>query len=127
MKFLGFFILVILLVLLANPWLPYWGVMILLGVLSFWKNSSSSISFFAAGLGMGIAWIGVGLFISISTGSDLADNMAEIFGVGSGIAMLVLTGVLGFLLGSFSGLSGSLLRKLIQRERKDIYRGPVSY
>ncbi|MFC3415233.1 hypothetical protein [Algoriphagus hitonicola] len=127
MKFLGFFFLTVLLVVLVNPWIPYWGVMILIFILGFVMKSGNLISFFAGGLGMGWAWMGQGLYISLSTGSDLSDKMAGIFGVGSGVMMLILTGVLGFLLGSFSGLAGNLLRKIFHREQRDIYRGPVSY
>lgn len=127
MKFIGFFLLTLLLVVLANPWISFWGVMILIILLGFFMKAGNASAFWGGGLGMGLAWLGLGVYISFITGSDLSDKMAGVFGVGSSWIMLILSGIVGFLFGSFSGLTGNMLRRLFIREPRDIYRGPVSY
>ncbi|MGM0944222.1 MAG: hypothetical protein ACQEW9_03500 [Bacteroidota bacterium] len=125
MKFPSYFLSVVLLVALVSFWQPYWVVMIVIFAFGILITSRKATSFWGGGLGMAVAWLGQGVFISIKTGGKLADKIADIFGVSSGLWMLMLTVLLGFLLGSFSALSSNLLRKILKRERKDIYRGPL--
>jgi hypothetical protein len=80
-------------------------------------------SFLSGGIGMGLAWLGQTIYLSYQTGSPLPDQMAEIVGLGSGVALSAITGVIGFLLGGFSAFTGSLFRKLFEKKPDNIYRG----
>ena len=123
MKFILFTIVTALLVLFGNPFLPYWIVMILISVFAVLIFPKPIGGFLGGGLGMGLAWLGQSMYIGITSASTLPDKMAEVMGMGSGMALVALTGVLGFLLGAFSGWTGSLFRKLLVSQPKDIYRG----
>ncbi|SFT39636.1 hypothetical protein SAMN04489724_0575 [Algoriphagus locisalis] len=121
MKFILFTFLTALLVIVFNPFLPYWGVMLIVAVFAALIGNKGAGAFFAGGLGMGLAWLGQSIYISSFSGSSLPDNMGELMGFGSGLPLLALTGILGFLLGAFSAWTGSLLRQLFKRKPDNIY------
>ena len=121
MKFILFTVLTALLVLVFNPFLHYWSVMILIGIFAAFIGNKGAGAFFAGGLGMGLAWLGQSIYISTFSGSSLPDKMGELMGFGSEMPLLAITGVLGFLLGAFSALTGSLFRNLFKRKPDNIY------
>ena len=123
MKFLLFTLLSALLVVFLNIVSPYWVVMIALTVLAGLIRPSVWGGFFGGGLGMGLVWLGQTVYISAVTSSTLPDKMGAIMGLGSGLNLMVLTAVLGFILGGFSGLLGVLFRNLVQKKRRYVYLG----
>jgi uncharacterized protein involved in exopolysaccharide biosynthesis len=49
--------------------------------------------------------------------------MGALMGLGSGLSLMLLTAVLGFILGGCSGLLGVMFRNLIQKKPTDVYLG----
>lgn len=123
MKFLLFTLLSALLVVFLNIVSPYWVVMIALTVLAILIRPSAWGGFFGGGLGMGLAWLAQTVYISAMTSSSLPDKMGALMGLGSGLSLMILTSVLGFILGGFSGLLGVMFRNLVQKKRRDVYLG----
>ena len=123
MKFLLFTLLSALLVVFLNIVSPYWVVMIALTVLAGLIRPSVWGGFFGGGLGMGLVWLGQTVYISTVTSSTLPDKMGALIGLGSGLSLMVLTAVLGFILGGCSGLLGVMFRNLVQKKRRDVYLG----
>ena len=123
MKFLLFTLLSALLVVFLNIVSPYWVVMIALAVLAVLIRPSAWGGFFGGGLGMGLTWLGQTAYISAVTSSTLPDKMGALMGLGSGLSLMVLTAVLGFILGGCSGLLGVMFRNLVQKKRRDVYLG----
>ncbi|REG91468.1 hypothetical protein [Algoriphagus antarcticus] len=121
MKFILLTFLVALLVIVINPFLPYWAIMILIAILAALVGIKGAGAFFAGGFGMGLAWLGQSIYVSSISGSSLPEKMGELMGLGSDMALFAFTGILGFLLGAFSALSGSLFRKLFKRKPDNIY------
>lgn len=123
MKFFGFLVLTILVVVFVNPFVPYWVVMISLSILAILLNPGNSASFWGGGFGMALSWVGLSMFLTIQSGSDLPDKIAQILGAPSGTVLVAVTGVIGFLLGSLASLSGNLLRNMLKKQPNNIYRG----
>ena len=123
MKFLLFTLLSALLVVFLNIVSPYWVVMIALTVLAGLIRPSVWGGFLGGGLGMGLVWLGQTVYISTVTSSTLPDKMGALMGLGSGLSLMVLTAVLGFILGGCSGLLGVMFRNLVQKKRRDVYLG----
>lgn len=121
MKFILFTFLTALLVLIFNPFLPYWSVMIMVAIFAGLIGNKGTGAFFAGGLGMGLAWIGQSMYISTFSGSSLPNNMGELMGFGSATSLFAITGLLGFLLGAFSAWTGSLFRRLFKKKPDNIY------
>lgn len=122
MKFISFFFVTTSVVVLLNPIFQFWAIMILIALLAIVMGSSGGAAFFGGGLGMGVAWLGQSFFIVATTGSPLAEYMAELMGLGSGLMIHLVTAALGFLLGSFSGLTGSLFRAIMRRKPTGYYK-----
>lgn len=92
-------------------------------ILAYLMASSGTASFFASGLAMGLVWLGKAISISIETGSSLPDKMAILMGMEQSNLLWVATGVVGLLLGGFSGLTGALLKNLSKQKRSQgMYR-----
>jgi hypothetical protein len=123
MRFILFILVTIGIVVFLNPIFPYWVIMILIGIVSALLGLSGLQGFLAGGLGMGLAWLGQAIFISTTTGSALPNKIGELMGLGSGMTVAGLTAIIGFLLGGFSGLTGSLLRNLVRKKPDNLYRG----
>lgn len=123
MKFIGLTFLVVLVVGIINPFFPFWVVMICIGILSALIGISGFGSFLAAGLGMGLVWMGQSFYLSIYSGSDLPQKMGELMGAGSGMTLVAVTGLLGFILGGMSGWTGASFRKVITPKPTNIYKG----
>ncbi len=122
MRFILLTVLVSLFVVFFNPYLPFWLVMLGVGLLSLAVNPSVVGGFFGGGLGMGLSWLGQSIYVGMLTSSSLPEKLGELMGLGSNLSIELVTGLLGFVLGSFSGLSGVLLRK-ITKDRGNIYKG----
>jgi hypothetical protein len=123
MKFLLFTLLSALVVVFLNIVAPYWMVMIAVTALAALIRPTVWGGFFGGGLGMGLVWLGQTLYISAVTSSTLPDKMGSLMGLGSGLSLMLLTAVLGFILGGCSGLLGVKFRNLIQKKPTDVYLG----
>ena len=123
MKFLLFTLLSALVVVFLNIVAPYWVVMIAVTALAALIRPTVWGGFFGGGLGMGLVWLGQTVYISAVTSSTLPDKMGALMGLGSGLSLMLLTAVLGFILGGCSGLLGVMFRNLIQKKPTDVYLG----
>jgi hypothetical protein len=123
MKFLLFTLLSALVVVFLNIVAPYWVVMIAVTALAALIRPTVWGGFLGGGLGMGLVWLGQTLYISAVTSSTLPDKMGALMALGSGLSLMLLTAVLGFILGGCSGLLGVMFRNLIQKKPTDVYLG----
>ena len=123
MRFIFLTLLTAILVIFLNAVAPYWMVMIGIAFLTALLSPNGIGGFMGGGLGMGLTWLGQCIYLEVITGSSLPDYMGKLMGVGTGITLVAATGLMGFLLGAFSGWTGVLFRKMFLREPEDLYRG----
>ena len=121
-KFLGLFVLVALIVFFIGVIVPFWGLMILVVLAAFLVNPSTGKSFFASGFSFGLVWLSLSIWITYSTGSDLSLKMAELMGLSNDNLLWFATGLIGFIIGGFSGWTGSLFRRVLEKRDKGIYK-----
>ena len=112
-----------LLVFFVGEFVPYWTLMIIVAVLGFFLGKNAVVSFFSSGLGFGLAWIAAILMVTTETDSNLPAQMASLMGLKSEKLLWLATGVLGFLMGGFSGMTGFLLKNMFVRKDKGKYWG----
>lgn len=115
-KSLLLFVFVIILVLIVGPYMQYWVLMIGVAIVSFFIGTGKMPTFISAGLSFGLTWLALTISISIRTNSELPKRMAELMGLDNDNLLFLGTGILGFLIGGFSGLVGTMLRKLLDRK-----------
>ena len=89
--------------------LPWWSMAIAAFAGGLLINSR--MNFLAGFLGIGLLWIVQALITDLSTDSDLADRVARIFMLHNKALLLVVTFVLGSLVGGFAATAGGALRK----------------
>lgn len=100
---------------LMGPWLTYWMMMLVWAVLGAALGGRGTHVFFAAALGVGLTWLAQSYWITVDTGSHLPRQVAEIMGMGKEELLMLVTALLGFLIGGFSALTGNRFRKLFER------------
>ncbi|MCR9015458.1 hypothetical protein [Aquiflexum gelatinilyticum] len=115
-KSLLLFVFVSILVLVAGPYMPYWVLMIGVAVVSFFIEAGKMPTFISAGLSFGLTWLALTVYISIRTNSVLPKRMAELMGLDNDNLLFLGTGILGFLIGGFGGLVGTMVKKLLDRK-----------
>lgn len=121
-KFVLVFTLTAAFVVLVGNFVPFWVLMVLVGLTCFLTGIGPTKGFFSAGFGFGTAWLVLAIWISIDSESDLPKKMAELMGLKNDNLLWFGTGILGFLIGGFSGLTGSTFKKIFERRDTNIYK-----
>jgi hypothetical protein len=117
MRFLLLFSLSGLTALLLGPFLPYWGLMLLMGIFAAFVGGTGTGAFFSAALAVGIVWLLIPLRITRNTGSNLPEMIGQLMDINHSFMLLLATSLIGFLIGGFGALTGNRFRKLIEKER----------
>lgn len=102
-------VLIVILGFFLELFMPWWCVAIAAfagGAMAF-----SRMNFLAGFLAVGILWTGKAMITNVSTASDLADKVARTFMLGNTAVLLLVTFVLGGLVGGFAAMSGAALRR----------------
>ena len=121
-KFLAIVVLTMVLVFFLGMAIPYWGLMLFVAAMSFVLKFRPVLAFLGCGLGFGLAWTIVSYVILVKTGSMLPAQMAVLMGLPNEFLLFLTTGVLGFLIGGLSGLTGALCKNLFKKRDTYVYR-----
>lgn len=120
MKFISHLLIIALIAYLLGSIVPYYVLMILIGGVSAWFRGSAFLAFIAGALGVASVWVLASLIIWSVSGSDLPDKFSEIMGFSNGTILVGITGLIGFIIGGSSALTGNFFGKLFV-ERNDEY------
>lgn len=121
-RFLVLFFLVGVSIYFIGPYMPYWGLMILVVIISFLFGASPVTSFFSSGFSFGLVWLLLSIWISVDTLSSLPKSMSELMGLSNDNLLWFFTGLVGFIIGSFSGLTGAMFKRIFQRKDSGLYK-----
>jgi len=89
--------------------LPWWTMAIGAFAVGFLFASNGWRSFFAGLLGVGLLWLGMSLFIDISTQTALTERVARLFPTKTTPLLFLVTSLVGGLVGGLASLTGSIL------------------
>jgi hypothetical protein len=109
MRFLLQLLVTIILSFILQTYLPWWTMALGALAVGYVIGNKSYVSFLAGFMGTGLLWLGVALSIDIATHSILTQKVNQLLPVNS----LLLTTLVGGLVGGFAGLTGSLLKAVI--------------
>ena len=84
-------------------------------------NLRGLAGFMAGALGVGLLWLGYAWIIDFRTHSILTDKMAKLFGLTEPAFLLVITFLVGILVGGFAAWSGQSLKKAFEKKRRSSY------
>ena len=112
MKFIATIILIALLAFVSGLYLPWWSIALAAFVISLIFRQPPGKSFLAGFLGLFLLWAGLALFIDSPNQHILSKKIAEVLPLGGSSTLLILvTGLVGGLVGGFAALTASYLNK----------------
>ena len=92
--------------------LPWWSFVVTNFIIATALNQKPGKSFLSGALGIGLLWLTLALVIDAQNNHILSVKVANILPLkGSYVALIIITSVVGFLLGGLSSLTGSFVRK----------------
>jgi hypothetical protein len=111
MKFVITTILIILLSFCSGLFLPWWGFAPVVGVISALIPQRPGNAFLSGFLGLFLLWGLLAWFIDAANNSILSAKIAQILPLGgSSILLILVTALVGALVGGCAALSGSFVR-----------------
>lgn len=96
--------------------LPWWSVGIAAFLVGTITQDRFRWAFLVGALGIGLLWLVHAWGIHLQTDGILSDRVAGVFGVGSGMVLVFLTGLIGGLVGGLGGMTGAAFRELFARD-----------
>lgn len=113
MKTIFSIILIAILALLVHSYLPFWWLIALVAFLiSFAFGENSWKSFLAGFLGIFLLWFGLTIYSSINNDFILVDRMSQVLPFKNAILTILVTAILGGLIGGFSSMTGYFMKTL---------------
>lgn len=111
MRFILTVLLIALLSYIAGLYLPWWSIAPVAFLVALFIRQTPGKSFLAGFTGIFLLWLILALWIDAANESLLSQKIAQLFPLGgSSIALIVVTALVGALVGGFAAVSGSFLR-----------------
>jgi hypothetical protein len=111
MKFLTATILTAILAFISGLFLPWWAIAITSLLVAVLVHQKGWKAFLAGFLGLFLLWAGLAWWIDMKNNGVLSKKVAAVLPLGgSGIALILVTGLIGGLVAGFAAMSGSYLR-----------------
>lgn len=95
--------------------LPWWSIALAAGLVAFLYNSKAA-SFWTGFIAVAVLWSVLTFTLSAANGHLLADKMGQLIvpnGAIDGLGMVMITALIGGLVGGLGALTGKLGRKLL--------------
>jgi len=92
--------------------LPWWSFVVTNSIIAIALPIKPVQSFIAGALGVGALWAGLAFGIDLANNHILSTKVAKILPLGGAyIALIIVTALVGALLGGLASLTGSFVRK----------------
>ena len=98
--------------LLAQQYFQFWSIIVLALIGGYFANIAGAKSFLIGFIAIGALWFLKAFAIDVSTDSLLTNKIASIFTLNK-TSILVVTSILGGVIGGMSTLTGRLLKALL--------------
>ena len=107
-------LLIAVLSLLAQLVLPWWSLAVVAFLVCFWRSPSAGRAFLYGFSGVALVWLIYAIIIHTQTDGVFTGRMSELlFKTNSAALPLLVTAVLGGLVGGLAGLAGFLVKRAI--------------
>jgi hypothetical protein len=92
---------------------PWWTAALIPFAALAWRPTATSGKAFLTGfIAIAILWLGYGFYLHMNSEGAMSNRIAQIFSLPNGILLLIVTTLVGGLVGGFGGLSGYLTRQI---------------
>jgi hypothetical protein len=107
-------ILIVVLTAICQYFGPWWTVALAPFLIVIWRPSNTSFAAFLTGFtAVALLWLAYGLYLHTSSEGAMSNRIAQIFSLPNGILLLIVTALVGGLVGGFASLSGYFVRKAV--------------
>lgn len=108
------FLLILVLAAVAQFFLPWWVITPLCLLLAAWRGPTGGRAFLAGFLGVGVGWLLLAGWLHIQNDGLLSHRVAQLLPLGGqGWLLVLLTAVVGGLVGGLAALTGAWLRSAV--------------
>ncbi len=108
MNFLKQTLFIIVACLALQYFLPWWTLAIGAALGGYLFGTNGWTSFLSGFIGVGLLWLTTAMIIDMQTNAILTEKVAQLFPTKAPALLMVLTAVIGGVVGGFAGLTGSL-------------------
>jgi hypothetical protein len=116
MKFLLSILLTAALSFLAGMFLPWWSIAVVALLVALFLPQRTGLDFLSGFIGIFLMWTLVSAWIDIENEHLLSHKLAKIFPLGgSSLLLILVTALVGGLVGGFAAMAGSSLRPIRKR------------
>lgn len=102
------------LALVLQLFLPWWIVSVAAGIIALFSNQTRLRSFLNGFTGIALLWLVWSGFIYFNGGDLLATKLSNLLSLPAGWASLIITAIVGGIVGGFGALTVSALKKIIK-------------
>ncbi len=106
------FILIAVLGFVLQFFLPWWIIAVVAFVIAAWRGRSTKQAFFSGFGAIMLVWVAKSLFTHIQTEGVLTDRVAVLFNLPSPFLLILVTALIGGLVGGVAALSGFFFKQL---------------
>jgi hypothetical protein len=106
------FLLIALLSFALQFFMPWWIIAIIAFGAAYWKAHSATTAFLSGFLAIVVVWVIKATFTHVQTEGILSARIAELFFLPSPILLIVITVLIGGLVGGMAALSGFFVKQL---------------
>jgi hypothetical protein len=115
MKLAATILLTIILSFVFGLYFPWWSIALVSFLVALFIYQKPVIAWLSGFAGIFLCWALLAWWIDAQNDSILSKRMAELFPLcGSSSLLILLTGLVGAIIGGLAALSGSLLRKYLE-------------
>ncbi len=94
--------------------LPWWIIAVVVWMLTFLLGDKWWKAFLAGFIGIALGWLAMSLFMHFRNDGLLTAKVATLLTLPSGAILIIVTALLGGLVGGFSGLAGYCSRRVFR-------------
>jgi hypothetical protein len=99
-----------------------WVVVPIAATISMLTQVKTSPAFLGGFAAIGLLWMCKATIIDVYTDSILSAKVAVLLGLNSTILLIILTGLVGGVLGGLGAASGQQILKIFKKKKSDFYR-----
>lgn len=118
MKLIIRIILIALVGFFASSMIGWWVLIPVAFLISFFLYGNNFASFLSGFLGGGLLWMGYAWKIDTETNQIMSNQLASILTLSDPILLVLVTGVIGALIGGLGSLSGNNFRLIFVKKKK---------
>lgn len=109
------FLIIAILAAILQVFTPWWVIAIVPFLILFWRPARAMGAFWTGFGGIGITWLIYGYYQHFISDGAISDRVAQLFMLPNGITLLLVTSLIGGLVGGLSGVAGYWVRQIFRK------------